>query len=34
MTGGDSNIFMKIEGVTGEATAFGHEGEIDVISWQ
>lgn len=29
-----SNIFMKIEGVTGESIVFGHEGEIDVISWE
>ncbi|SAK64146.1 Hcp1 family type VI secretion system effector [Caballeronia pedi] len=30
----DTNIFMKIAGVKGEAAAAGHVGEIDVLSWQ
>ncbi|SAK54344.1 Hcp1 family type VI secretion system effector [Caballeronia pedi] len=30
----DTNIFMKIDGVKGEATVIGHIGEIDVLSWQ
>ncbi|MDR5783637.1 type VI secretion system tube protein Hcp [Caballeronia sp. LZ065] len=29
----ESNIFIRIDGVKGDATALGHEGEIDVISW-
>jgi type VI secretion system secreted protein Hcp len=28
-----ADIFLKIDGVTGEATATGHAGEINVISW-
>ncbi|WP_250517417.1 type VI secretion system tube protein Hcp [Caballeronia sp. INDeC2] len=28
-----TNIDLKIEGITGESAAFGHEGEIDVLSW-
>ncbi len=26
-------IYMKIEGIDGEATDRGHEGEIDILSW-
>jgi type VI secretion system secreted protein Hcp len=29
-----SNIFLKIDGVTGESIASGHEGEIDILSWE
>lgn len=28
-----ADIFLKIDGVTGEATDTGHAGEINVISW-
>ncbi|WP_244849616.1 type VI secretion system tube protein Hcp [Caballeronia sp. SL2Y3] len=28
-----SNIYIKIDGITGESTVFGHEGEIEVVSW-
>ncbi len=27
-----SNIYIKIDGITGESTVFGHEGEIEVVS--
>ncbi|VXC97310.1 Hcp1 family type VI secretion system effector [Burkholderia sp. 8Y] len=28
-----SNIYIKIDGITGESAVFGHEGEIEVVSW-
>ncbi|MDR5745114.1 type VI secretion system tube protein Hcp [Caballeronia sp. LZ029] len=28
-----TNIYLKIDGITGESNVFGHEGEIDVVSW-
>ncbi|BBU31280.1 hypothetical protein BTHE68_50140 [Burkholderia sp. THE68] len=30
----DTNIFVKIDGVTGEASAVGHVGEIDVYRYE
>jgi type VI secretion system secreted protein Hcp len=29
-----SNIFLRIDGVTGESNAMGHEGEIVLFSWE
>lgn len=27
------NMFMKVDGVTGESEVLGHKGEIDVLAW-
>ena len=29
----DADVFLKIEGIDGESTTEGHEGEIDVLAW-